>query len=55
MEIHNGFILGKQEKPCIICGKPTNQIEIDFECRICSDECSMELLNQYLKCVDKEE
>lgn len=46
---NNGFIKVEDKQPCIICGKLTNLIEIDFECRICSDECCMELINRYLE------
>ena len=44
----DGFILSEEEKPCLVCGKPTKQIEIHFECRICSGECCIKLCNEYL-------
>lgn len=35
----NNYILSKEERPCWVCGKPTKRIEINYEARICSDEC----------------
>lgn len=44
---NEGFVLSEDEKPCCVCGKPTKQIEIHFECRVCSDECCIQLCNEY--------
>lgn len=39
MQNKENFIIAKENKPCWICGKPTNKIEINYEARICSCEC----------------
>jgi len=39
MQNKENFIIGKKNKPCWICGKPTNKIEINYEAHICSSEC----------------
>lgn len=35
----NNYIISKEEKPCVVCGKPTKRIEVCYESYICSDEC----------------
>ena len=40
MRVRNGEVLVcKEIKPCIMCGEPTNFVEICSEGRFCSDEC----------------
>ena len=48
----NTFLLSEDKEPCSVCKKETNQIEIYFESRICSDKCCFELLKAYTKQVD---
>lgn len=36
-------IRGRDMKPCIICGYPTEFIEINYEARFCSEECVAEM------------
>lgn len=38
-KIEGRFFISDKEKPCLICKKMTNKIEIESEKRICSDEC----------------
>ena len=39
MQNNENFIIAKEYKPCWICGKLTNKIEINYEAYICSSEC----------------
>ena len=39
MQSKENFIIAKEYKPCWICGKATNKIEINYEAYICSSEC----------------
>lgn len=45
----NSFVEADDEKPCVECGKLTNKIEVHFECRVCSDECCLKLVNRCMK------
>lgn len=38
-----GIIRGGDMKPCIVCGRPTEFIEINYEARLCSEECVAEM------------
>lgn len=42
-EERENMIRGHYEKPCIICGSPTEFIEINYEARLCSEECVAEM------------
>ena len=33
------YIISKEYKPCWICGKATNKIEINYEAYICGHKC----------------
>jgi predicted nucleic acid-binding Zn ribbon protein len=39
-DYHWYFCPAKNEEPCIVCGKPTNRIDIHHEVRVCSIECA---------------
>lgn len=39
MQNKENFIIAKEYKPCWICGRPTNKIEINYEAYICSCKC----------------
>ena len=39
MQNDENYIMSKEYKPCWICGKLTNRIEINYEAPICSYEC----------------
>lgn len=40
MRVRNGEVLvGKELRPCIMCGEPTKFVEICSEGCFCSDEC----------------
>lgn len=41
------YILSKQLKPCMVCGKLTNQIEVCSEGYLCSDECNKKWYQDY--------
>jgi len=47
------FIVSINEKPCIICNKPTKRIEVQSENRICSDECQKISDNIYEEAINK--
>lgn len=44
------YIISKELKPCFICGKLTNQIDLS-QARICSEEC----YEKFIKLVDEKE
>ena len=35
----DNYIFSEEEKPCVVCGKLTKRIEINYEARICSEDC----------------
>jgi len=37
------FVIGEKKEPCLICGKLTKKIEINYEGRICSKKCCREM------------
>ena len=45
----DNFIKAKEEHPCAVCRKPTNRVEINYECFCCSDECERWLDEEYGK------
>lgn len=54
-----GMIRGGDMKPCIVCGCPTEFIEINYEARLCSEECMAEMdrcaneeFKYYMDCKD---
>ena len=58
-DVCEGMIRGGDMKPCIVCGRPTEFIEINYEGRLCSEECVAEMdrraseaFKQYMSCED---
>lgn len=43
------YIISDNYKPCCVCGKLTNRIEINYEAYICSPECERVLNSQSLE------
>ena len=39
MTTQTTYLVTDNEQPCIECGKLTNQIDMFFEVRMCSDKC----------------
>lgn len=33
------YVISKDKKPCCVCNKPTNKVEINYAGRICSVKC----------------
>lgn len=53
MRVRGGqVLLSKTSKRCLICGEPTEYIDIASEARFCSDECMDEF---YRRLVENEE
>ena len=46
-----GIIRGHHSKPCCMCGKMTEYIDINAEGYICSEECRREFYKEYLSCM----
>lgn len=42
-DVFEGIMRGRSEKPCLICGSPTEFIEINYEAHLCSEECVAEM------------
>jgi len=40
-------VLGQEEQPCFLCGKPTPWIDISFEINLCSKKCYDEMWRRY--------
>ena len=49
------YIISKEYKPCWICGKATNKIEINYEAHICSSECEKIADKRYLDALKRME
>ena len=49
MQNNYNFIISKTKKPCWICEKLTNQIEINYEAYICSSKCEKIADEAYIK------
>ena len=47
------YIKVEDFKPCTVCGKDTDRINYIFETRVCSGECTKELVDEYLKSTSK--
>lgn len=47
------YILSKQLKPCMVCGKLTNQIEACSEGYLCSGECNKKWYQDYFERICK--
>ena len=45
----DGLIESKEKKPCVMCGKETEFIEIYSEGRFCSEECISKFYNELQK------
>ena len=43
LDVCENMIRGGDTKPCLICGSPTEYIEINYEARLCSEECVAEM------------
>ena len=41
------YILSNNTKPCCVCGKQTNYVEINYESFVCSPECEAVLDKEY--------
>lgn len=41
------FTETNNEESCVVCGRKTNKLEINFEKSICSDECLLKFVNEY--------
>ena len=39
LEVDNIILRGRDAQPCVVCGEPTEFLDICYESRICSDEC----------------
>ena len=48
--VENNIMVSPDEGSCFICKEFTNFVEINFECYLCSEECSEKLWQQY--CTD---
>lgn len=48
VEEARNIIYGHKERPCIICGRMTRYIEINYEAHFCSEECLKEMDKTYL-------
>jgi len=44
-----GIFLSGSEGTCIICGQKTNWIDGDFDSFTCSEECAIQVLEDFLK------
>lgn len=42
-EVRENMLRGRCPRPCIVCGDLTEYIEINYEARICSEECIEEM------------
>ena len=45
----DGIIRGNHKAPCIVCGKKTSFIDIDFEVYVCSEGCRREYTIEYMR------
>lgn len=43
----DAYIISEDEVPCIVCGKPTNRVEYNYEAHICSAKCE-HIMNEKL-------
>lgn len=48
-ENRQDILVGKCEGPCIICGKPTKNVEIYSEGYFCSEECMNKFYDEWGK------
>lgn len=44
----DGIMRGHKISKCVVCGKPTQYIDIDFEVYVCSEECSKVYWDAYM-------
>ena len=42
-DVCEGIMRGRSVRPCIVCGSLTEYIEINYEARLCSEECVAEM------------
>jgi len=40
----DNYFEADKEGVCVVCGKPTNRVEMNYEAYICSDECEQEFI-----------
>lgn len=53
MQNRENYITSYIKKPCHICGKLTDQIEICFEVYLCSKECEEVMNKKYIEYLNK--
>ena len=41
------YIISNNIRPCCVCGRPTNFVEVNYESFVCSKECEVELDKEY--------
>ena len=46
---YEGIILSESKGRCIICNSGTCWLDEDFDVLVCSEECAIQLLEEYLK------
>lgn len=44
-----GYIISEEYKPCVMCGKPINIIEVCSEGHFCSKECENKFMEEMIK------
>ena len=47
LDVCESMMRGRSVKSCIICGSPTEYIEINYEAHLCSEECVAEMDRRY--------
>lgn len=47
--VKNSIMVGKNLKPCIYCGEPTEYIDVYSEGHVCSEECVDEWYERFMK------
>lgn len=45
----DGIMRGDHKAPCIVCGRKTSFIDIDFETYVCSEGCRREYTTEYMR------
>ena len=43
LEVDGIILRGRDSRPCVICGEPTEFLDVCYESRICSDECQYKM------------
>ena len=47
------YLITKDKRPCVICGKLTSRLDYCYELRICSKECQKVIDQRYSDAMDK--